>query len=94
MILKAILSLLITLFGWVLDYCDVPSWQFETISNFMAHVETFISTIVTGAQILMNWTPFAYMLVLLGLVATLETFFTTYKVIRWVLKKIPFINIS
>lgn len=91
MIVNALLDFVVWIFSNVIlegiELFDVP----ETIA---IHIAEFIGYLATGCRILAAYTDFEYLLTLLGLSIIVSTFFNAYKVIRWLIRKIPFINIS
>lgn len=87
MIINALLSFLL----WLLDLV-LPELDFEDV--VILRLTELATYITSGIKILAAYTDFEYLLVLLGLSILVSAFFNAYKLIRWIIRKIPFINIS
>lgn len=91
MIINALLNLILLLLSGVFNALelDLPTWQVVVLN-----ITEFIGYIAAGCRVVAAYTDFSYLLVLLGLSVLVSAFYNGYKLIRWILRKIPFINIS
>lgn len=90
-----LIYLLLQVVLWLVNFAfealefDLPTWQ-----QVVLLITEFIEYIGAGCKILATYTDFQYLLVLFGLSILVATFHNLYKVLRWIIRKIPFINIS
>ena len=92
MIINAVLSVVLWLLDLSLSQIEVFGDEpMEAVALVVADVFNWIAR---GCQILSAYTDFSYLLILLGLVFIINAFHFSYKVILWILRKIPFLNIS
>lgn len=89
MLFQGLLDLILWIFDIILDDLDFPNWVGDStiIAQFLAYI-------ASGVEIVATYTHFTYLLTLLGLVIAIDTFFMAYKFVMWVLRKLPFVNIS
>ena len=92
MIINAVLQVVLWLLELVLSQVEV--FGDEPTEAIALVVGDVITLIVSGCRILAAYTDFSYLLILLGLVLIINAFHTGYKVVLWILRKIPFLNIS
>ena len=92
MLFQGILDFLLWLFGVILEALDVPEWVVAVGNGTI--VAQFVAYMINGAKIMAAYTHYQYWLTLLGFVILIDTFFMAYKVIMWILRKLPFVHIS
>lgn len=89
-----IIKLLLDLVYSVVSVLTVPI----NIPSLPAGVQTafadFLGYIQTGIAILSTYTHMSYLLVLFGLVVSVDVGIMLYKFVMWVLKKIPMLGIK
>lgn len=66
---------------------DMPPEAMEYIDNMFGYLEA-------GAGIVANYTPFAYIMILFGVVLAVDVGIRLYHFVMWVIRKIPMANIS
>ena len=91
MIIYALLQLVLSLLDLVLGSLD---FELSTWEIVVSNITFFVAKIASGCRILAAYTDFDYLLILLGLSIAVATFYNLYRLIRWILRKIPFINVS
>lgn len=90
-----LIYLLLQVVLWLVNFAfealefDLPTWQ-----QVVLRITEFITYLASGCKILATYTDFEYLLILLSLSMLVATFHGLYKVLRWIIRKIPFINIS
>ena len=90
MLFQGLLNVLLWLFDAVLDMLDIPTFELD-VAGIVAQLVAYISV---GVKILKAYTPYTFMLVLLGIVILIRAFEILYHFIMWVLRKLPFVNIN
>lgn len=90
MLFQGLLDLLLWLFDAVLDIVDIPTFELD-VAGIVAQLVAYIAV---GVKILKAYTPYTFMLVLIGIVILIRAFEILYHFIMWVLRKLPFINID
>lgn len=89
MLIEALLGLVSLIIKGALAVISLP----ELPAKVKSVALDVVVWIARGCQIVAAWTDFTYLLALLSLVMTVSAVFTSYRVVMWILKKIPFINI-
>lgn len=89
MLIEALLGLVSLIIKGALAVISLP----ELPAKVKSVALDVVVWIARGCQIVAAWTDFTYLLALLALVMTVSAVFTSYRVVMWILKKIPFINI-
>lgn len=89
MILEMLLTLLKNLLNLLLVF-KIPSLPDDALN----YIETIFTYLESGASILANYTPLAYLLVLFGIIVAIDIAIGIYHFVMWILKKIPVISIS
>lgn len=89
MIITGLLQLIIDGLDILLAF-SIPKLPAE----FMEYLDTFFQYICTGAGLLANYVPFTYLLILFGIILTIDGAMCIYKFVMWVVRKIPVISIS
>lgn len=90
MIISALLTLIIALLSVLfapLSWVALPS----NVANLFLSV---IQYLIAGCKIIAAYTHFSYLVTLFGFVAIVDIALFGYKVIMWILRKIPFLNIK
>lgn len=90
MIVKGLISMLSGLIEWITAALNLPGLPPE-VAQVAASVTQYL---VTGLQIVANYTHLDYLLVLFGVVVAVDSGILAYKIIIWILKKIPMLGIS
>lgn len=89
MIIEALLNLVVALIGVLLLPLKLASLPATVITT----VEAVIAYFLDGMAIIGAYTHLGYLLSLFSVVILIDTVMLTYKVIMWILRKIPFLNI-
>lgn len=58
------------------------------------YIDSAMDYIVAGAGILNNYTPLTYLMLLFGIVLTIDLSIMIYKFVMWVIKKVPFLGVK
>lgn len=90
MIINAVLHVVLWIVSLILSAIDV----FSLPEQVLAVVAEFVSVLIRGAQIVAAYTHFSYLLVLLGIIIAVNSIMLVYKIILWIVRKIPFVHIS
>lgn len=90
MIIEGLIRVLLNVFSILTAPIDIP--------NMPAGVQTALSTALeymsAGFGIVGQFTNLGYLLVLFGLILAVDVGVLIYKMVMWVLKKIPFLGIE
>lgn len=90
MIIATLISLIVKVFSVLTAFIKVPGTP-QAVKDFLA---TALEYMTAGMQILANYVDVPYLLLLFGLVITVDASIFTYRLIMWVLRKIPFFGIE
>lgn len=90
MIVKALIGMLSGLIEWITAGLNIPGLPPE-VAQVAAQVTQYL---VTGLQIVANFTHLDYLLVLFGVVIAVDAGMLVYKFIMWIIKKIPMLGMS
>ena len=90
MIVEALINLIYSLFATLTSVVNVPPLP----DGVMEIIDTAFGYISTGIKIVSNYTHFDYLLVLFGIIVALDFAIFVYRIILWVLKKIPMLGIE
>lgn len=90
MILKLLFELVLGLLEIVFSWVSFPAMP-EAVTNV---VDTLLGYMAEGIGFVWMFIPRQLVLVLLPIVLVLENFDRLYKVVMWILRKIPFLNMS
>lgn len=60
----------------------------------MEYIDTFFSYLEAGASILANYTPLPYLMTLFGIILVIDAAILVYKLVMWVIRKIPTLGMS
>lgn len=89
MVIKALMTLVRQLLLIVLRPIKIISMP-ATIATVFGYVITLFAS---GVGIVAHYTHFEYICILLGVIISVNAFISGYRLIMWILKKIPFLNI-
>ena len=90
MIVKALIGMLSGLIEWITAGLNIPGLPPE-VAQVVAQITQYL---VTGLQIVANFTHLDYLLVLFGVVVAVDAGMLVYKFIMWVIRKIPMLGIE
>jgi hypothetical protein len=90
MIIEALINLVYSIFSLLTSGVKVPPLPDEVLDI----LGQFFDYISTGMSILNNFVHLPYLLVLFGIIVTLEVVLHIYYFVLWVLKKIPFLGME
>lgn len=89
MIIEMLLNVIYNLIN-KLVILDIPNLPDEVYG----YIDTLFDYLTSGASILANYTPYAYMMTLFTVILAVDIGINIYKFVMWVLQKIPFIDID
>lgn len=90
MIIKALMELIYNLFAILTAPINIPGLP-EDVKTMITSALEYIQM---GLGLLANWTDLPYLLVLFGIVAAVDVGMLLYKLVMWVLAKIPMLGIK
>lgn len=90
MIIEMLLDALYSLFSLLTSAINIPGLPTEAND----YITQFFSYLTAGAGILANYTPFAYIMVLFGVILAVDVGIKLYHFVMWIIKKIPMLGIS
>lgn len=90
MLIEGLLDLIYNLFDLLFTPINLPSLP-ESVSEI---IETFCEYISDGLALIANWTHLPYLLTLFTIIAAVDVGILLYKLIMWVLRKIPMLGIK
>lgn len=90
MIITGLINLIYTVFSVLTTPINIP----DLPSEVSTYVSTLIEYIGTGLGILSNYTNLSYLLVLFGVIVAIDVGLWLYKLVMFLIKKIPMLNIS
>ena len=85
---------LLTLISWLLGLLLTPIHIPELPENVHAAIIWAVSKFVDGLSIFAAFTHFSFIMTLFGIVVIIDAAFLVYKVVLWILKKIPMASIE
>lgn len=89
-----IIKLLIDLIYTVISVLTLPINIPDLPSEVSTYIATAVEYIGTGLGILNNYTHLSYLLTLFGVVLAVDVGLALYKLVMFIIKKIPMLNIS
>lgn len=89
MIIEAIMNGIYNFLDTILIF-NIPSLPTEVYQ----YIDTAFDYISMGAGVLANYTPLAYLLVLFGIIITVDIAIMGYHLAMWVIKKIPLLGME
>lgn len=90
MIIESLLDVLVNLFDFLFGAIEIPMMP-EWIEQY---VEQFFDALVTGAGLLANYTELQYVGSMFLIIVAIDSAIAIYKVVMWVLRKIPMAGLS
>ena len=90
MIIEALLNAMLSVFSFLTSGINIPSMPAE-VSQYMQEALEYVSM---GVGILGNYTHIGYLLILLGVIVAVDAGVLIYKLVMWVLRKIPMLGIE
>lgn len=90
MIIELLLDALYGVFNLLTTPINIPSLPSE------AHdmINQIFNYILSGAQIVVNYTNFSYLITLLGIIIGIDIGIAVYHFVMWVIRKIPMAGMS
>lgn len=90
MIIKLFLDAIYAVFKVLTSAINIPSLPHE-VQSFLTQALEYITT---GIGILANYTDIGYLMILLGIIVSIDIGIGIYHLVMWVIRKIPMANIS
>lgn len=90
MIIELLLEALYNVFALLTTPINIPDMPPEA----MEYITQFFDYLTMGAGLLANWTPFAYLMVLLGVIIAVDVGILLYHFVMWIIRKIPMAGMS
>lgn len=90
MIINALLDMLYGLLDWITSGLNIPDMPDE-VSTILQSVVQYIQM---GIRFIGNFTHLDYLLILFGIVLAVDAGILVYKLIMWILRKIPMFGMS
>lgn len=90
MIIESLINGILNVFKFLTSGIDIPSMPAEVSS----YIDQALEYLTAGAGILANYCHLNYLIVLFGIVIAVEAGILIYKLVIWVLKKIPMLGIE
>lgn len=90
MIIKALIDIIYNVFSLLTTPINIPSMP-EGVQDAL---NSFLEWMTVGLQLLANYTHLGYLVSLFGIVIAVDLGITIYKLVMWVLRKIPVIGVS
>lgn len=90
MLIEILLNLILALLRLVLLPVKIENLPDDVLTV----LATFTAYLVDGGRVVAAYTHATYLTLLLGVVVALSIIRNTWRFFRWVLRKIPFINIE
>lgn len=90
MIITTLINLIYTVISVLTTPINIPDLPVEVST----YVSTAIEYIGTGLGLLSNYTHLSYLLTLFGVIAAIDIGLGLYKLVMFIIKKIPMLNIS
>lgn len=90
MIIEALMQVVYRLFAILTSSINIPPLP-EGISDIMSEVLGYLET---GMALLANYTDLGYLLVLFGVIIAVDVGVLLYKLVMWIIRKIPMVGIS
>lgn len=89
MIFSSLLNMFLDIFDSLSSSFNFPSLPDEVHS----HIAEFLEYVQAGASVLAIYTDLGYLLILLGLALQIELSLYAYRLVMWILRKIPGLGI-
>ena len=85
MIIEGLLQAILTIFSALMSVINIPALP-ESVREIMG---TFTGYIATGISLVANYVDISYLLTLFGIVVAVDGAILLYKLIMWIIRKIP-----
>lgn len=89
MIINGLLNVIYSVLDFLLIF-SIP----ELPSQAQGYIDTLFDYMVGATGIVANYTPLGYLLILFGIIVTVDVAILLYKLVMWILRKIPLAGIS
>ena len=90
MLIEGLLNLLYSVFALLTSVINIPSLP----DNVMTSMNEFFEYVQAGVGILAAYSHVNYLLLLFGIIISVDIGILVYKFVMWVIKKIPFLGIK
>lgn len=90
MIIESVLTVILSLFTFLLGAINIPDLPPSAVSA----IESIGQYISSGLAIVDNFLDLDYLLILLGVVISVDVGMLGYKTVMWFIRKIPFLGIK
>lgn len=90
MIIKLFLDAMYQVFSALVSVISIPSMPAEV----EGYVSQFFGYLTAGAGILANYTPFSYLMILLGVIIAVDVGIMIFHFVMWIIRKIPMAGMS
>ncbi len=90
MLVESLFNLVYLLFNALTVVIEIPAMPLK-VTEVLGVLVEYVST---GIAILGNYLDMSYLLVLFTAIAVVDTAVVSYKIIMWILRKIPILGIS
>lgn len=90
MIITSFLDFIYGIFLSIFTNINIPSIPTEVHDL----IDTIVEYLLLGLNIISTYTHLPYLLLLFSLVCFFDGFMWVYKILIWVIKKVPFINMK
>lgn len=90
MIIQALLDVIYLLFEILTSPIAIPGMP-DGVADMISYALDYVRS---GLQLLANWTDLGYLLTLFGLVLAVDIGILLYKLVMWVIAKIPMLGVE
>lgn len=90
MIIELLLDVLYNVFKLLTTPINIPPMPEEALD----YINQFFDYLTMGAGILANYTPFGYLMILLGVIIAVDIGILLYHFVMWIIRKIPMAGMS
>lgn len=90
MIIESVLDVVFTVFNFLTSPINIPEFP-EGVFYYM---NQFLEYLSVGVSFVATYTHYPFLVTLLGIIIAIDIAISLYKLVMFVLKKIPFLNIS
>lgn len=89
MIIEILLNIVYSVLN-ILLFFEIPQLPTEVLG----YINQFFDYLVVGASVLGNYTPLPYLMILFGLLLSVDASILIYHFVMWVIRKIPVLSMS
>lgn len=90
MLIELVFGAVFNIFAILISVINIPPLD----PKILSYVETGFEYVNNAVDILATYVDIPFLLVMLGLIIAVDIAVTIYKVVMWVVRKIPLLNIS